>query len=101
MPVLVRCLRCGRLAKRSPCERCPRPSAHARGLGRDWARRSRAAIAAWVNRYGPTCPGYGRPSHTVAVAELTGDHRIPRARGGHDGPIDVLCRECNGRKGAR
>jgi hypothetical protein len=32
---------------------------------------------------------------------LTADHRLPVAAGGHEsGPLDVLCRSCNGRKQA-
>lgn len=58
------------------------------------------AVATHRARYGDWCPGYGREPH--AATDLTADHRTPVANGGPpDGPLDVLCRPCNSRKGNR
>jgi 5-methylcytosine-specific restriction endonuclease McrA len=32
--------------------------------------------------------------------DLTIDHLIPASLGGANGPVRVLCRSCNGRRGA-
>ncbi|HEX2111582.1 MAG TPA: HNH endonuclease [Gaiellaceae bacterium] len=40
-------------------------------------------------------------SHCGATRGLTADHLIPLARGGNPlGPLRVLCRRCNSRRGA-
>lgn len=89
--------------------RCPR---HRRELSRyrrattptkihepaDRARR-KAAVDAHRARYGNWCPGWGRESH--ASADLTADHITEVTFGGDPhGPLQVLCRACNGRKHA-
>lgn len=52
-----------------------------------------------VALYGWMCPGYNRPWHPST--DLTADHLVPVARGvNEEGPIRVLCRSCNGRRGA-
>jgi 5-methylcytosine-specific restriction endonuclease McrA len=63
-----------------------------RGTGRERAhqQRAKAAIAAqpWCSECGST-------------RDLTADHLIPLARGGHPlGPLRVLYRSCNSRRGA-
>ena len=70
-----------------------------RGYTNAWLRLSRALVAAHVARFGWVCPGWQRPPHPSH--DLTADHRVPLARGGSvaDG-VDVLCRSCNGAKGA-
>lgn len=61
---------------------------------------SARTIAAWVRENGWLCPGWGRKPHPSR--DLTLDHRIPRAAHGATDPTNagVLCRSCNGRKGA-
>jgi 5-methylcytosine-specific restriction endonuclease McrA len=53
-----------------------------------------------VAQYGWVCPGYGCEPHESR--DLTADHVIPVARGGNEegGELRVLCRSCNGRRGA-
>lgn len=60
-----------------------------------------AAVAAWVEEHGWVCPGWRRKPHPAK--DLTADHRVSRAKGGRTEPgnLDVLCRSCNGRKGAQ
>jgi 5-methylcytosine-specific restriction protein A len=48
---------------------------------------------------GDWCPGYGIPAHPSF--DLTADHVIARAHGGTGGPLAVLCRQCNSRRGTR
>jgi 5-methylcytosine-specific restriction endonuclease McrA len=69
----------------------------------DWRRRQAATLASWRARYGSLCPGWGEPQHYATPDNpLTADHPDPLARGGtHDQTLAVLCRRCNGRKGAR
>lgn len=59
------------------------------------------AVAAWRATHGDWCPGWGgRPAHPSV--DLTADHVTAVAAGGReDGPLVVLCRSCNGSKGAR
>lgn len=62
-------------------------------------RRARA-IRDHISLFGYWCPGYGVPGHPSN--DLTTDHPIALAKGGdHNQPLVVLCRSCNGRKGAR
>lgn len=59
-----------------------------------------AAVNAYRDEYGDWCPGYERPPHPAA--DLTADHIEEIAMGGQpDGPLQVLCRSCNGRKAMR
>lgn len=63
------------------------------------ARRA-AAVAAWIAEHGYWCPGWGVAQHQST--DLTADHVIAFGAGGaEDGELTVLCRACNGRKGAR
>lgn len=94
----------------TPATRCPD---HARAVeaGHTQAKRARrpyakaeltrraAAVSAWRAGYGDVCPGWQREPH--ASTDLTADHRVAVANGGaEDGPLDVLCRSCNSRKGS-
>lgn len=98
------CLDCGALSDQSRCPdhrrareraRPPRPTT----LTRDSAERKRraAVVAAWRAEHGDWCPGYQRPGHPAT--DLTADHVIAAARGGTE--LAVLCRPCNGSKGAQ
>lgn len=76
----------------------PKPKDPSYGL-RERNRRS-DTVAAWVAMHGWVCPGWGRPAHPAT--DLAADHIIARRLGGpQDGPLQVLCRECNSRKGDR
>lgn len=60
----------------------------------------RAAVVAEHRRvHGALCPGWRRAPHTAT--DLTADHLVPVAAGGDPrGQLGVLCRACNGAKGA-
>ena len=51
-------------------------------------------------RQGGTCADCGKP---CAFEEMHGDHKTPWSKGGHTVPdnLQMLCRTCNLRKGAR
>lgn len=68
----------------------------------EWAARQAATLAAWRSQNGERCPGWGEPSHYATPDNpLTVDHTLGLARGGeHRQSLGVLCRRCNGRKGA-
>ncbi len=101
--------------ERTPNPRCPRHDAmrkrasNARhrphrerrpGYGAAERRRRADAVTQWRDEHGDMCPGYQRPPHPAS--DLTADHVISVASGGReDGPLVVLCRSCNSRKGAR
>lgn len=92
-----RCPDCARIveAERTRGKRERRPAA-------DQAERERraAAVRAHVEQHGWWCPGWGRGEHTST--DLTADHVHAVAAGGREGgPLAVLCRSCNGAKGAR
>jgi 5-methylcytosine-specific restriction protein A len=62
-------------------------------------RRART-VADHREAYGDICPGWGIAMHEAS--DLTADHVRPIGAGGRqDGPLEVLCRSCNGRKAAR
>ncbi|WP_395704742.1 hypothetical protein [Rhodococcus ruber] len=62
--------------------------------------RRKAAVDAHRAQHGNWCPGYQVPPHHAA--QLSADHLNPVALGGApDGPLGVLCINCNARKGAR
>jgi 5-methylcytosine-specific restriction protein A len=101
---------CGRLTEH-PSSRCPE---HRRAKDRDKLadkrrRRPRIAsedlrrarvVAAHRATVGDWCPGWGRDPHPNN--DLTADHPVAVAAGGAEGQaLDVLCRSCNGAKGAR
>jgi 5-methylcytosine-specific restriction endonuclease McrA len=93
----VRCPVCGQA---TPPDR---PHPHARQVSPpvSWEERQRRAeaVEAWRRRHGDWCPGWQRPPH--ATADLTADHVLPRSQGGEGGPLRVLCRACNARRGNR
>jgi 5-methylcytosine-specific restriction protein A len=96
------CLGCGRLISTgSRCATCTRTAPTTRRDNSHAERRRRAAaVAQHREAYGDWCPGYGRPPH--AATDLTADHIAAVATTGDDnGPLAVLCRSCNSRKGAR
>lgn len=88
---------CSRLV-RPPRSRCDE---HHVGYSSNEQARVRAIVLDWIDTYGPLCVGYEREPHYVDPADLTGDHDVPRSRGGTGGPITVRCRSCNSRRGAR
>lgn len=100
------CLGCGRLAAGSRCQACRATREQQRpqrptNLTRDWTERQRRAQAVAKHRqtYGDWCPGWQRPAHPSA--DLTADHVLAVAAGGNpQGELQVLCRSCNGAKGA-
>src|SRR5829696_8967849 len=56
-------------------------------------------VAEHVRRFGWNCPGWQREPH--AATDLTADHVTPQAAGAApESTIRVLCRSCNGRRGA-
>ena len=59
----------------------------------------RATVKHWRNVNGAWCPGYQRDGHVAT--DLTADHLVPIKFGGLGGPLVVLCKSCNSRKGAR
>lgn len=62
-------------------------------------KRRQAVLAAWIAEHGYICPGFGRPPHPSR--DLTADHVLPQSLGGVNGPLRVLCRRCNTRRGGR
>lgn len=98
----IRCLDCNTPCRPPPSAagRCPSCDRRRQGLrnalrshyGRDWAVMRRALIAAH-----PWC------DVCKSRLDLTADHIVPVARGGTNdkGNLQVLCRVCNSRKGAR
>jgi hypothetical protein len=91
------CLTCGQpTASGSRCPTCEADRQRRRNARRpqyrgNWPKVSRAAIVAHVAAHGWVCPGYGVSAH--ASTDLTADHQ-------HDHSVAVLCRSCNGRRGA-
>lgn len=72
------------------------------GLGWGYRKRRDAAIRAMPD--GTPCPGCGRPMYREAARNHDGralhyDHVIPRAFGGHNGPMRLTCSTCNIRAG--
>ena len=96
------CLTCGVLTATG--SRCPACTRTAPTTGRDtsYAERMRRKRTVDQHRaeFGDVCPGYQRGPHPSS--DLTADHVVSVAAGGHDnGPLAVLCRSCNSRKGDR
>lgn len=87
------CQTCSRRRDATKHHRRPRESKPER-------RRREDAVSAHRAVYGDWCPGWGdRLPHEAS--DLTADHITPVAAGGpEDGPLAVLCRACNGAKGA-
>lgn len=102
------CIVCSSLTSGSRCvtHRREQERAHTRAkrakrpLTAAEIKRRRDAVDAHRARYGNWCPGWRCPPH--ASADLTADHVRAVAQGGaEDGPLEVLCRGCNGRKSDR
>src|SRR5574343_540809 len=104
------CLDCGEPAQGSRCPtharmaRAPLDRAtHNRAYDTPaWRRTRRAILARWVRAHGYWCPGWARDAHPAR--DLTVDHTVALASGGgmfDPDNLGVLCRSCNGRKGAR
>lgn len=100
--------RCGTLTPKTRCPACqqrheaarpPRPTT----LTRTWTEQQRraATVRAHIEQHGYWCPGFQRSPHPVTSPNiLTADHiEAVGAGGAGGGPLQVLCRECNGRKG--
>lgn len=96
--MITRCIVCG---VRTLATRCP---AHQRKPV-TYRERQRRGVAVRRHRaeHGEWCPGWDVPAHPVVPPNLlTADHWDAVAGGGaEDGELEVLCRECNSRKGAR
>jgi 5-methylcytosine-specific restriction enzyme A len=57
----------------------------------------RTAVEDWVEVHGPVCPMCGATTY-----DLTADHIVPVSKGGDPlGPVRVICRSCNARRGNR
>jgi 5-methylcytosine-specific restriction protein A len=64
------------------------------------AKRRRDAVKAHRQQHGDWCPGWNKPGHKAT--DLTADDPVPIAHGGDPmQPLRVLCRSCNGARGAR
>ena len=93
------CLGCGAVTTNgSRCEGCqikrvnrpdtPERTAHKqRTYNTAWRKASKAIRQAWLEQYGPVCPGWATPAHPST--DLVVDH-----------DVGVLCRKCNSRKAA-
>ena len=57
----------------------------------------------YIKQYGNLCPGYERVPHNATDNNpLTADHIVPKHAGGNPfGPLRVLCRSCNSRRGQK
>jgi hypothetical protein len=102
--------RCGKLTPKSRCPDCTRIRERTRpqrptNLTRTAAeqQRRKAAVDTHITQHGMVCPGWNRPPHQVVHPNiLTADHINSVAQGGRgDGPLQVLCRSCNGAKASR
>lgn len=93
--------RCPPCRARVEAARAPRPTT----LSRTNAERQRRAqaVTQWRATFGNVCPGWKRDAHGVTPPNiLTADHTTAIAAGGPpDGPLTILCRDCNGAKDAR
>jgi 5-methylcytosine-specific restriction protein A len=97
---------CPRIGRGSRCAEHARQLERAKAARRPAMRtyaeteRRRQAVAAHVAAFGWWCPGWRRPGHPSM--DLTADHLDPPGAGGPEhGPLRVLCRACNGARGAR
>lgn len=99
------CLTCGTPTHRTPayCDahwlekqraRTPRHRPHYDG---EWKKISKEIRKAWLEEYGPLCPGHARSPHWVRAADLTVDHVVARDAS----LLAVLCRSCNASKGTK
>jgi 5-methylcytosine-specific restriction protein A len=93
-----RCRHCRQLVGKGL--RCPCTPHTRTGYTAGERRRRAATVDAWKAAYGDWCPGWARAGHSSA--DLTADHLVAVAAGGRQaGPLQVLCRSCNGAKAAR
>lgn len=100
------CLDCG---TPSPKTRCPEHARAAENRRHNrlydeprWRRLSRKVKQRHIRRHGYMCPGYEREAHLAVT--LHADHITPVAHGGapfDESNVQVLCGECNDRKGSR
>ena len=76
---------------RMEAERIRRPYSYAE------RKRRGDTVRAWVEVHGYVCPICGKET-----ADLTADHIVPYAKTGDENtPLQVMCRSCNAKKGAR
>jgi 5-methylcytosine-specific restriction protein A len=88
----TRCAKCRRQQQR--VKRAKRPR-----ISHTEEQRRAHVVAQWRAAYGDWCPGWQRMAHHTA--DLTADHVVAVAAGGGEaGPLQVLCRACNGAKQA-
>jgi len=94
---------CGKLARGRRCSECQRQYEQARGSRRvlghyDSTWRKLVAQAIREHPWCEVCKTGGTSDNP-----LTGDHRTPWSKGGRNvrSNVEVLCRGCNSRKGAR
>lgn len=91
--LVIRCLDCRQLGRRSPCLSC---AARRKAWRNSESARCAAVVAAHRAEFGDWCPGWGVPPHPSD--DLTADHVVA---GSALGRLAVLCRSCNARKGNR
>jgi len=107
MPLRL-CLDCGTLTQATRCPTHQRVKDRATlkakrqrrpRVAREDDRRA-AAVVAHKRVHGDWCPGWQREPHPSS--DLTADHPVAVGAGGDEGQaLAVLCRSCNGAKGAR
>lgn len=100
MPPLRPCLDCRQPTTGTRCPTCQTTRTNNRNRRRTWYHGTwqttrRAVLTAWRAEHGNWCPGWNRPAHPAT--DLTVDHVNPR----DPHTLGVLCRACNGSKGAR
>lgn len=102
------CLDCGKPSEGTRCPDCQRPVDRSKLRSKRTRRpqvhgeteRRAAVVAAHRRTHGAWCPGWGRPPHESD--DLTADHPHAVGAGGDERQeLTVLCRSCNGAKGAR
>jgi 5-methylcytosine-specific restriction enzyme A len=88
------------VCRRAGCTQHKPQRKRARSRPETWAERKAKAhlVQEWIRDFGYVCPGYECPPHYSQ--DLTADHITPVALGGDVlGPMQVLCRQCNSRRG--
>lgn len=76
--------------------KAPRPSAAARGYGRDWRRRREQVLASQ-----PLCVECKAQGRTVAATDVDHIRRLADGGDGSDANLQPLCHRCHARKTAR
>lgn len=102
------CIDCGTPSEGTRCTECQRPVDRVKlrskrvrrpQVSGETERRARV-VAAYRREHGNVCPGWNREPHESG--DLTADHPHAVGAGGSERqPLTVLCRSCNGAKGAR